>query len=129
MTIVDLKKEYRKQLNIIKDDANGKSVRKEALDNLSIAYVNIIKEEPKCTIDTPKLIKEKFIDKLDVPDVIWFDDEELDTSETEELIRLENIRRIAYVWVKQNHPKLDDQTDKFGQIVNARMQLIIMSRQ
>lgn len=131
MTIVELKKEYRKQLSIIKDDNNGKTVRNNAFRKIVELYHDIINEEPKCPIDSPQDIKIQFIDKINMPDVVWNYDTNRgieDAKIEQEIERLENIRMIAYFWVKMNHPKLDDQSDKFSQIVNARMQIIIASR-
>lgn len=125
---VELKQEYRKQLQIVKNDANGKSVRMKAYTDMIDIYKQIISKEPKCDIETPEQIKTKFIDGLIQKDVIW-NEEKPNEVELEEISRLENIRKIAYYWVKQNHPTLNDQTDKFGQIVNSRMNLIIASRQ
>jgi len=133
MTIVDLKKEYRKHLSIISNDDNGNSTKVDSLAKLTSAYNDILKEEPKCKIDSPDVIKKAFIDKVDNPDVVWYTDdqmkEEMSKSDEEELVALEKIRELAYIWVKRNHPRLPEQGDKFGQIVNARMNLIILSRQ
>lgn len=129
MTIVIDKRQYAQQLLIVKNEDNGKTVRKEAFEKLKYLYDCIIKEEPKCKIDSPKIIKAKFIDKLDLPDVIWDAEYELSKVQKQELESLEAVRSMAYVWVKQNHPMLNDQSDKFGQIVNARMQIIIAYRQ
>lgn len=125
--IIKTKEEYRKHLQIVKNDANGKSIRKESYDKLVELYKQILEVEPKCDIETPEQIKVKFIDGLEQPDVIW-SKEEPNATEKEEIIRLERIRSMAYYWVKQNHPNENDQKDKFGQIVNARMQLIIANR-
>ena len=127
MTVIDTKQEYRKHLQIVKNDANGKSVRKESYDKMVELYKEILKVEPNCDIETPEQVKIKFIDKMEQPNVIWSKDELIDSERTE-MKMLERVRTIAYNWVKQNHPNENDQSDKFGQIVNARMQLIIASR-
>ena len=133
MTIVELKKEYNKLLNIVKDDNNGKTVRIEALNTLTKVYKDILVEEPKCTIMKPTEIHDKFISGLETPDVVWYTENDIkqyDQKFIDQTINtLEGIRLVAYLWVRKNHPKLDDQSDKFGQIVNARMHLIIANRQ
>lgn len=125
--IIDTKQEYRKQLQIVKNDANGKSVRLHAYTQLIDLYKEIIEKEPTCDIETPEQIKAKFIDKLEQKNVIW-NEVELTEGEKSEIKSLEHVRSMAYNWVKSNHPNENDQADKFGQIVNARMQLIIASR-
>jgi len=131
MTIVELKKEYNKQLNILKDDKNGVSVRIQAWNSLDATFRLILQEEPKCVLLNPDILYTKYIKKLEQPDVVWYNTskETLNEDDWIEIQKLEYVRKIAYVWVRMNHPKLNDQTDKFGQIVNARMQLIIANRQ
>lgn len=131
MTIADLKKEYLKQLNIVKDDKNGKSVRVEACNKMKNLYADIKSEEPKVDIVTPEQVFDKYVQKLEQKDVVWYDTskEVITEAHVKEIQSLEEIRKLAYVWVRMNHPNLDDQSDKFGQIVNARMQLIIANRQ
>lgn len=127
MTVIDIKQEYRKHLQIVKNDANGKSIRKESYDKMVELYKEILKVEPKCDIETPEQVKIKFIDKMEQPNVVWSNDELTDSEKTE-LRVLERVRTMAFTWVKQNHPNESITSDKFGQIVNARMQLIVANR-
>jgi len=128
MTIVEDKKEYAKQLDIIKNDDNGITTKKQALEKLTSAYNSILAQEPKSELDNPNTISAKFLAKIGSKSVVW-NEIELTDSELKEINSLERVRTMAYNWVKQNHPNENDQTDKFGMIVNARMQLIIASRQ
>ncbi|NIT99629.1 MAG: hypothetical protein GWN01_01395 [Nitrosopumilaceae archaeon] len=67
------------------------------------------------------------IENIDQPEVVW-NDKPLDKHQEEELKQLEEIRHMAYIWARRNHPKQGINTDKFGQIVNARMSHIIAWR-
>ena len=123
--VTELKQIYRSQLNVIRNRDNDLSDRKYAFDTVKILYGHILRIEPDCGIESPDTINTRYMDNLPVPKVDWNCGFEYD----KELLHLEAIRMLAYHWVKKNHPLESDQTDKFGQIVNARMNLIVLSRQ
>ena len=128
MDVIELKRTYRNHLDVIKSTTSTVAEKSTAMEGLSIVYNSIKKMEPDTKIETPEEILEKFFNDP-IPDVVYG---EIPKDKQEyvnlEIAALEVIRLEAAQWVRITNPKLDDQTDKFGQIVNARMQLIIAYR-
>lgn len=126
--IIKLKSELRTNWRVLKDEKMNLKDRKAAYEN-----INDISEHIKEIDNTFEVIDLKNTQwnwipsgkkpEGDNPDIKWPIIEGSFGVDEEKI--LDNWTAVAFRMVKKQHPKLSEDTDKFGQIVNAKISHLI----